>query len=119
MIIEDDGRWTCTECGNKWSATLGDNEIPEVCECETEYCRFCGNSYRRSEGHSCMEMRGGLDSPNNHQRVMFDKLKSHIGHAVVVVGYGPTNEESVNVAVECEDCGEVIIDFEHPDREQS
>ena len=35
MAIEEiDGRWTCTDCGYEWSAMLGDNEVPEVCECQ-------------------------------------------------------------------------------------
>ena len=34
MIKEIEGRWTCTECGYEWSACMGDNEIPEKCECE-------------------------------------------------------------------------------------
>lgn len=34
MIKENEGRWTCTKCGYEWSAMLGDDEIPEICECE-------------------------------------------------------------------------------------
>lgn len=34
MIKEINGRFTCTTCGYKWSAMLGDNEIPEHCPCE-------------------------------------------------------------------------------------
>jgi len=33
-ITEIDGRYTCTACGYEWSATLGDNEIPEICDCQ-------------------------------------------------------------------------------------
>ena len=25
--------WICEDCGNEWSAMLGDNEVPERCEC--------------------------------------------------------------------------------------
>jgi len=35
MIKEINGRFTCTECGHEGSAMLGDNEIPETCECES------------------------------------------------------------------------------------
>ena len=31
---EINGRWACTDCGHEWSATAGDNEIPELCDCE-------------------------------------------------------------------------------------
>ena len=41
-------------------------------------------------------------------------LKAHIGHKIVVVGYGNPEEAPVNVSVECETCGEVIIDLEQP-----
>jgi len=40
----------------------------------------------------------------------FNELRKHIGHNVVVVGYG--KDELVNVAIECEDCGEVLLDFD-------
>ena len=33
-IQEVAGRYTCTACGYEWSAVLGDDEIPEVCECQ-------------------------------------------------------------------------------------
>jgi rubredoxin len=34
MLKEINGRWTCTDCGYEWSATAGDNEIPESCNCK-------------------------------------------------------------------------------------
>lgn len=40
----------------------------------------------------------------------FDILKSHIGHKVVVVGYG--QDEIVNVSIECEDCNEVLYSID-------
>lgn len=40
----------------------------------------------------------------------FDDLRGHVGHAVAVVTYG--KDAPVNVAVECEDCNEVLIDFD-------
>jgi len=45
----------------------------------------------------------------------YKELRRHIGHRVVVVGYGRPDEEPENVAIECEDCGEVILDFNHPE----
>jgi hypothetical protein len=41
----------------------------------------------------------------------FDTLMEHVGHAVEVVPYGPYHDE-VNVAIECTDCGEVLVDFD-------
>ena len=32
MIKEINGRWTCSDCDYEWSATAGDNEIPELCD---------------------------------------------------------------------------------------
>jgi DnaJ-class molecular chaperone len=43
----------------------------------------------------------------------FDDLYQHFGHNVVVATYGGAgNISPLNVAVECEDCHEVIIDFD-------
>ena len=39
----------------------------------------------------------------------FEELKIHVGHKVVVVTYG---NPPVNVAIECEDCYEVLLDFD-------
>jgi phage FluMu protein Com len=40
----------------------------------------------------------------------YEELRRHVGHKIVCVMYG---EE--NVAIECEDCGEVLIDFDKDD----
>ena len=41
--------------------------------------------------------------------ILYQKISEHIGHKIVCVYYG-TPENMQNVAVECEDCNEVIID---------
>lgn len=40
-------------------------------------------------------------------------LKEHYGHTVRVVGYGDVDEPA-NIALECEDCSEVIVSFDQP-----
>lgn len=42
----------------------------------------------------------------------YKELKEHLGHKIVCVGYGREGEEPLNVAIECEDCHEVILDFD-------
>ena len=44
----------------------------------------------------------------------YEDLRSHIGHKVAVVSYGRAGQDPHNVAIECEDCGEVLLDFDHP-----
>jgi hypothetical protein len=41
----------------------------------------------------------------------YDDLKRHVGHNVVVVTYGK-GKDIRNVACECEDCNEVLIDYD-------
>ena len=36
MIVEKNGRFTCNFCEYEWSAMLGEDEVPETCECEGE-----------------------------------------------------------------------------------
>lgn len=43
----------------------------------------------------------------------FDDLVQHVGHKLECVTYGNFTEE--NVAVECLDCGCVIVDFDKED----
>lgn len=38
----------------------------------------------------------------------FEILSAHVGHKIVCVMYGETQ----NVAIECEDCHEVLLDYE-------
>lgn len=44
----------------------------------------------------------------------YDELRSHIGHNIVCVGYG---DDVANVALECETCGMVLLDFDKIDRD--
>lgn len=44
-------------------------------------------------------------------KLLWDALKSHIGHEVSIVAYGDT-ENPADICLECEDCGEVILDVE-------
>ena len=45
----------------------------------------------------------------------YNKLLKHVGHKVVMVHYGEMPEPD-NIAIECEDCGEVLMDFHWHDR---
>ncbi len=54
---------------------------------------------------------------------MFEKIARHLGHNIEVASYGGKLEhllnqpsEVVNVAVECMDCHEVIVDADKEDR---
>ena len=40
----------------------------------------------------------------------FQQLKVHVGHKIVCVIYGDRD----NVAVECNDCHEVLLDYDNP-----
>jgi len=42
----------------------------------------------------------------------FTDLVAHWGHKIEVVTYGGDPEDAINVAIECEDCNEILLDFE-------
>ena len=42
----------------------------------------------------------------------YEELKRHIEHKVEVAWYGDGRENPDNVAIECMDCGEVLLDFD-------
>ena len=44
----------------------------------------------------------------------FNKLLSHAGHLIEIVTYGDLDNPQ-NVAIECIDCNEVIVDMDNPD----
>ncbi len=44
-------------------------------------------------------------------QMLWDMLKSHIGHHVRIVAYGDTYDP-MDICLECEECGEVILDAE-------
>lgn len=43
----------------------------------------------------------------------YASLREHYGHKIVCVAYGNT-KSPVNVALECEDCNEVLLDYDRP-----
>ncbi len=44
----------------------------------------------------------------------FKDLSRHIGHDIACVTYGKSKSEPVNVAVECETCSEVLLNYDNP-----
>ena len=44
---------------------------------------------------------------------MYEKIARHIGHNIEVATYGNGWGDMVNVAVECMDCHEVIVDADN------
>lgn len=42
----------------------------------------------------------------------FDELSRHTGHAVSVVEYVEQNGNALNVAIECQNCNEVLMDYD-------
>lgn len=45
---------------------------------------------------------------------LYELFREHIGHKVEVVCYGEEGDDPVDVSIECEDCGVVLIDAEKP-----
>ena len=43
----------------------------------------------------------------------FDDLYQHYGHTLVLARYTDNEGEVVSVAVECEDCSEVLLDYDN------
>jgi len=44
----------------------------------------------------------------------YESLETHVGHKIVCVRYG-----NQNVAIECEDCCEVLLDFDKGEGEEN
>lgn len=47
----------------------------------------------------------------------YNELKVHRGHKIVCVGYGDI-EQPANIAIECETCGEVLLDYDESEAEE-
>ena len=47
-----------------------------------------------------------------HNEIMYEKVMTHIGHSIVATKYGYNGG---GVAIECEDCYEIIVDYDMPD----
>lgn len=50
----------------------------------------------------------------NGDKEIWEKLLAHINHDVVMVYYGDSAENPDNIAIECQDCFEVLIDIDNP-----
>ena len=48
----------------------------------------------------------------------YSELRRHIGHEIVCVCYGRPGSDPANVAVECETCNEVLVDFDRDSEEE-
>ena len=49
------------------------------------------------------------------KNLLFEKLEKHIGHAIEIACYEDNKQKKIaNVAVECIDCNEVLIDEDNP-----
>jgi len=46
----------------------------------------------------------------------YKELKRHLGHKIVCVAYGGDGEEPWNVSIECEDCNEVLLDYDRDEK---
>lgn len=82
--------------------------------------QFVGEEMRVTEAMGnytvrTLENKVVLSSATNEENPFYcpaEKLKPHVGHQVVCVGYG--DGEIVNVSIECEDCDEVLYDLDAP-----
>ena len=64
--------------------------------------------------------KNGTESGCNMAVANYDDLKKHVGHKIVCVDYGLTDwsglgvtKEDFNVAIECETCNEVLLDYDN------
>ena len=48
---------------------------------------------------------------SKYEELLWNILKEHRGHDVVIATYGDF-EDPVDICLECEDCGEVLLDAE-------
>jgi len=57
-----------------------------------------------------------MSSTQSHEEWMYKKLLAHYEHDIEIAYYGSVehNEKPVNVAVECVDCHEVLVDYDRP-----
>ena len=49
---------------------------------------------------------------NEQNELLWNILRQHMGHSVVIVCYGDPSDPA-DVCLECEDCGEVLLSAEY------
>jgi hypothetical protein len=54
-----------------------------------------------------------MSKEKQYQAIMYQKLLEHRGHKVEIVSYGDPDSPE-NVAIECEDCHSVLVDYNIP-----
>lgn len=55
--------------------------------------------------------KNNKDESNDMNMILWNVLKKHRGHKVSIVSYGDWNNPE-DICLECEDCGEVVLDAE-------
>ena len=76
-------------------------------------CLDCDKTLYSPHGYNIPDKELAKIAKHHIQR----EIVSHEPCEIAVVCYGDT-EEPVNVAVECQDCHVVLIDYNHPDIER-
>lgn len=51
------------------------------------------------------------DESNDRNMILWNELRKHRGHKVCIVSYGDLDNPA-SICLECEDCGEVVLDAE-------
>jgi len=62
--------------------------------------------------------KGDRRMDNQDKDLLFAAIQAHLGHHIVAASYGGDYAPD-NVAIECEDCGEVIIDVDGEEYDQN
>lgn len=117
------GRFTDLPNGEAIGLPAPDDEDEEVEEMTpfSWLCQFVGETLIVTEamGNYTVRTEGNkvvLSSATSEENPFYcpaEKLKPHVGHKVVCVGYG--DDEIVNVSIECEDCNTVLFDINAPE----
>ncbi len=50
----------------------------------------------------------------DNEELLYDDLSQHLGHKIVIIAYGDPSIPA-NIAIECEDCNEVLLSADVPD----
>lgn len=49
----------------------------------------------------------------------FSDLQAHVGHDIQIIEYGNVHGDIHNVAIACENCQEILLDFDNPELEEA
>jgi hypothetical protein len=122
--LNDEDQCFCADCCSQGHCSCEKCNEPCTCESIDPTCDMCGISSEDAPewcgdcGNCKAHCAGFVDCASSIEGVLFEKIIWHIGHELEAVTYRYEDGEPLNAAIECVECGVVLVDEDNPNTQK-